>query len=194
MFAVCNILVITLGMAAALPPGLLPGVPPVINLQEYCNFLKIGKAVKCTAEGLTDFAGRVVDDFHQSLLRQHGNSVCTRVGILKRIAYDRNSNRWRVDCPCAVCEPWMRCIANELATPDICWENARVDDWPVDAWQLAKPFMGAGKAATCNTPHTTDPGGVLDVMINCKIFHHLLDIHKVEAVSYHLNTLLAMCR
>ena len=167
------------------PPGLPPPVPPPIlgqfTQQDYYNFLKLGKALKRTAEGLTEFVDNVVQDFHTSLLLQHGSAVCTRRGIQKKIT--KPSNNWSIDCACAVCGPWMRSIAAEQATRQICWENTSVDDWPVDAWQLAKPFMSAGKTTSCNTPQDTDPAGILQVMINCKQFGHRLSIQKVKAVS-----------
>ncbi|KAI0230309.1 hypothetical protein LSAT2_019317, partial [Lamellibrachia satsuma] len=168
------------------PPVAPPPVPsPVIshfNKLEYHNFLKLGKAVKCTAEGLTEFADDVVKHFHTSLLHQHGSAVCTSPGSQKRITFDRRSNSWSINCPCAVCGPWTRSIGAEQATRQICWQNTSVDDWPVDAWQLAKPFMSEGKATSCNSPTDTDPAGILQLLINCKKYGPLLDIQKVKAV------------
>ena len=170
------------------PPVAPPPVPsPVIshfNKLEYHNFLKLGKAVKCTAEGLTEFADDVVKHFHISLLHQHGSAVCTSPGSQKRITFDRRSNSWSINCPCAVCGPWTRSIGAEQATRQICWQNTSVDDWPVDAWQLAKPFMSEGKATSCNSPTDTDPAGILQLLINCKKYGPLLDIQKVKAVSH----------
>ena len=80
----------------------------------------------------------------------------------------------------------MRSIANEFATRQFCWENTNIDDWPVDYWQLAKVYMSEGKAKSCNTPQSTDPAGILQVMINCKLFGPLLDVNYVKAVSGYL--------
>ena len=164
--------------------------PMTHDQEEYYNFLKLGKAVKRTAEGLTGLADHVIREFHTSLLQQHGSAVCTSRGTQKRITFDRRSKSCNINCPCGVCGPWMRSIAAEQATPQtqICWENTNVDNWPEDAWQLAKPFMSAGKAASCNSPTDTDPAGILQLMINCKKYEKLLDIQKVKVVSqYYIN-------
>ena len=175
-------------MTAPPPPAAPPPVPSqVINLfnkLEYHNFLKLGKAVKRTAEGLTEFANDVVKIFHTSLLHQHGSAVCTSPGSQKRITFDRRSNSWSINCSCGVCGPWTRSIGAEHAAGKICWENTSVDDWPVDAWQLAKPFMSEGKATSCNSPTDTDPAGILQLLINCKKYGPLLDVQKVKAVSH----------
>ena len=163
------------------------------NKQEYYNFLKVGKAVKRTAEGLSDFAEDVFKAFHSSLLQQHGSAVCRRQGHGKNITYNRNSQSWRISCRCGVCGNWMSSIAakyvnpNPRHPPQICWENTNVNDWPVatQSWQLAKPFMSAGKASSCNSPADTDPAGILQLLIYFKEFAAQgLDIQKVKDVSH----------
>ena len=171
------------------PPGAPPVPPPVMSLftqPDYYNFLKLGKAIKVTAEGLTDLAVQVMTNFHRTLQGQHGTAVCPRPGR-KRIS--RIRGRWTINCPCGVCDPWMTSIANEFATNQFCWDNADADLWPVDAWQVAKVYMSGGKATSCNTPLDTDPAGILQLMINCGKFQPLLDVQKVKKVSFHFHDL-----
>jgi len=153
---------------------------------DYYNFLKLGKAIKVTATGLTDLAVKVMTTFHSTLQGHHGSAVCPRPGR-KRIS--KNRGCWTINCPCGVCDPWMNSIANEFATSQFCWDNADADLWPVDAWQVAKVYMSGGKATSCNTPQDTDPAGILQLMINCVKFQPLLDVLKVKKVSFHFHDL-----
>ena len=179
-------------MAAAQSPGEPPpevqpsAVIHLFNKPKYYNFLKLGRAVKCTAEGLAGLVDDVVNGFRSSLVNQHTDAVCIRHGMEKVIK--QKNGRWQIDCGCGVCEPWMRSIAAESTTSKICWQNTNVDDWPVDPWQLAKVYMSPGKKDSCNSLQDTDPAGILQVMINCALFGQLLDVQKVKAVSsYHFH-------
>ena len=183
-------------MAEAQSPGTPPpkvhpsAVLPLFNKPNYHNFLKLGRAVMCTAHGLAGLVAYVIDDFHSSLVNQHTSDICIQWGTKKVIKQRKEG--WHIDCGCGVCEPWMRSIAAaESTTPKtkICWQNTNVDDWPVDSWQLAKVFMSPGKKDSCNSLEDTDPAGILQVMINCSHFGQLpdLDLQKVIAVSsYHI--------
>jgi len=163
------------------------------NTQEYYNFLKVGKALKRTAEGLSDYAENVIKTFHTSLLQQHGNAVCSSPGHRKKITYDKTRQSWKINCPSGVCRNWMSSIAAQYANPNprnppwICWENTNVNDWPVatQSWQLAKPFMSEGKASSCNSPADTDPAGIFQLLIYFKEFAAQgLNIQQVKDVSH----------
>ena len=164
--------------------GMAQGVISRFNKQEYYNFLKVGKALKCTAEGLSDYAEKVIKTFHTSLLQQHGKPLCQG----PRIIYDKNSQNWRINCTCGVCKSWWLNIKKQHADPDqICWENTNVKNWPVatQSWQLAKPFMSAGKANSCNSPADTDPAGILQLLIYFKEFAAQgLNVQQVKDVSH----------
>ena len=177
------------------PPGGPPVPSPAMSLftqPDYYNFLKLGKAIKVTATGLTDLADQVMKTYHKSLQGRHGSAVCSRPGgkkISKIKGIKGIKGCWTINCPCGVCDTWMNSIANEFATNQFCWHNADVDFWPVDAWQVAKVYMSGGKATSSNTPQDTDPAGILQLMINCGKFQPFLDIQKVEKVSFHFNDL-----
>ena len=180
-------------MAAAQSPGKPPpevkpsAVIHLFNKPNYHNFLKLGRALMCTAEGLAGLVVDVTNDIHRSLVEQYTTTVCIRRGTKKVITLRKGT--WDIDCGCGVCEPWMRGIAaaeSESTTSKICWQNTNVDEWPVDPWQLAKVFMSPGKKDSCNSLDDTDPAGILQVVINCSHFGQLLGMEKVIAVSsYH---------
>ena len=74
---------------------------------------------------------------------------------------------------CGVCTKrqhgWKKDILKQLnppATP--CMNNVKVEMWETNYWELAKVFMGPGQDTT-TAPSVTDPKGLLQLVINCKL-------------------------
>ena len=150
---------------------------------EYLNWLKAGMALKCCGEGLVDFCSDVITKFHTTLITQHGPSKCHFQYNPKTIKYDKGIKSWKVNCACGVCNAWLQSIASQLATNQYSWKNTDVNEWPLHPWQLAKVFMGPGKDPTSHDPTDTDTAGLLQLILNCKLFAGLLVNATVEAVS-----------
>ena len=81
-------------------------------------------------------------------------------------------------CP----DKWMAAIVPEIHTPQRTWKNSITNEWPSEPWQLAKIFMGPGQDPLNVDPQKTDALGLLQLMINCRKFHSLLDTDKAKEV------------
>ena len=68
----------------------------------------------------------------------------------------------------------------------LCWANANEATWHDKYWEVAKTYMGSGKDESCEGPATTDPIGLLQLIINCNLFDLLItaDRQSVKDVSY----------
>ena len=150
---------------------------------DYLNWLKAGQGLKCCGEGLIDFCTAEINKFHSSLIVEHGNTVCPFPKSSKKITFDKGNKSYKVNCTCGVCDAWLGSIASQLATGQFCWKNTDVQEWPLQSWQMAKVFMGAGKDPSSYNPADTDTAGFLQLILNCRVFAGLLDATKVKLVS-----------
>ena len=171
--------------AAPAPPALPLSVPsPVVgdlNDEDYIRWLKATQALSLTIEVLRQFCDREMKTFHQSLLvRCRGATTCSSSLCI----FDA---RGRLLYGCPVCKRWWTEIqANRtLTTTKLMPINADFRQWPVQHWQVAKVFMGAGQDPSSVNAASTDPSGVIALMRNCKHFVGKVDMAKVDAVSIH---------
>ena len=77
---------------------------------------------------------------------------------------------------CAVCKQrhgrWKKEIPLQLTTKQPmlpCWSNMRENMMEANYWETAKVFMSPGQD-TRTGPSDTDPIGLLQLVINCKLF------------------------
>ena len=143
---------------------------------DYKNWLKVGIALQLTTKAMTPFCKDEIESFHNSLTTSIGSNVChagcITAGIKKK----------KITCGSNVCDKWLAAIVPELATRQYSWDNTTVAQWPVDPWQIGKIFMGPGQDATNTNPFQTDPAGILQLTINCRKFHQLINTDKVKKV------------
>ena len=146
----------------------------------YKNWLKVSMALQLTTKAMTPFCVNVIQSFHTSLKTSIGSSVCT-AGCTNA---DIKKKKKKFTCRSNVCDKWLAVIEAERATGQYSVDNTTVALWPVNPWQIAQYYMGPGQDATNTSPSQTDPGGKLQLAINCKRFHPLINIDKIKVVSY----------
>ena len=143
---------------------------------DYQNWLKVGLALQLTTKALTPFCKDEMVSLHTSLKTSIGSSVtcpgCTIDDLKKR----------NFTCPNNVCHQWFAGIKAQSAEQKFCWKNSKVSWWPDHPWQIAQCHMGLGRDDGNTNPLQTDPEGILQLIINCKHFHSLIDIDKVKEV------------
>ena len=150
---------------------------------KYKNWLKVGMALQLTTKAITPFCKDVIESFHKSLKTSIGSNVCgtgcTNADIKKM----------KITCRSNVCDKWLSAIVPELATSQYSWRNTTVSQWPVAPWQVANIFMGPGQDPTNTNPFKTDPAEILQLAINCKQFHHLINTVQVRKVRTYIGVL-----
>ena len=150
---------------------------PVVNFSgaEYKNWLKVGMALQLTTKAMTQFCVDVIKSFHNSLKTSIGSSVCSAVCSNADIKKKKKA----FTCGSNVCDKWLAAIEAQQATGQYSVDNTTVALWPVHPWQIAQYYMGPGQDATNTSPSQTDSGGKLQLAINCKQFHQLINIDKI---------------
>ena len=155
---------------------------PVVKVNfgsaDYKNWLKVGMALQLTTKAMTPFCVDVIQSFHTSLKTRIGSSVCG-TGCTNE---DIKKKKKKFTCGSNVCDKWLAAIKAQLATGEYSLDNTTVALWPVHPWQIAQYYMGPGQDATNTVPSNTDPSGMLQLVINCKQFHQLINIDKIKAV------------
>ena len=77
--------------------------------------------------------------------------------------------------PCTVCsdrrQVWKKEVLSQL-TPHSrpCWKNTDVARCEADPWEIAKVYMGRGDDESRTSAATTDPVGLLQLVLNCRLF------------------------
>ena len=168
-------------------------VPNRFKDKYYLNWIKLGQALKCVAEGLTPFCEKVIDKVHVSLIEKFGQKTCNTGCIVQKVAKQGSDEgkqdaknapaddtpqtlgtgekkRWSIECPCNICNRWLDGIIAELGEEKCSWKHTDVKKWPKQSWQLAKIFMGSGKPPANHAPAKTDAVALLQLIINCKAF------------------------
>ena len=147
---------------------------------DYKNYLKVGMALQLTTKAMTPFCVDVIQSFHTSLKTSIGSSVCSAgctnadIKMMKKKKFTCGSN---------VCDKWLAAIEAQQATRQYSVHNTTVALWPVHPWQIAQYYMGPGQDATNTSPTQTDPGGILQVTVNCQKFQSLISTTKVKEVT-----------
>jgi len=77
--------------------------------------------------------------------------------------------------PCTVCsfrrDEWKKDVFSQLTLhPRGCRKNIDVVRCEADPWEIAKVFMGRGDDEGRTSAATTDPIGLLQLVLNCQLF------------------------
>jgi len=149
-----------------------------------------------TAKALTPFCVDEMESFHTTLTTSIGGNVC-HAGCTSD-----DLKKKKFTCPRNICHTWLAGIKAQSATRQFSLENTTVRLWPVEPWQIAKCYMGPGQDATNSDPLQTDPGGKLQLIINCKRFHPpqsyltpfiYINVNKVKEVITGFDTEVFIC-
>ena len=166
--------------------------------EQYSNWNKVGQALSLVADGLRPFCERVIREFHDSLKENLGDKQCTAKCHAKdikvrtsdddddHVEHDTGTKaRWYIDCPDGICNKWLDGIYAGLCEGDqYSWKNTKVKMWPKQPWQLAKIFMGRGQQPSSYNPDKTDVLGLLQLIINCKLFSDCVDRQAAAKVIF----------
>ena len=147
---------------------------------DYKNWLKVGVALQLTTKAMIPFCEDVIGSFHTSLKTSIGSSVCsagcTNVDI-------KMMKKKKFTCGSNVCDKWLAAVEAQQASRQCSLDNTTVALWPVHPWQIAQYYMGPGQGVTNTSPTQTDPGGILQLAINCKKFRPFINTTKVKEVT-----------
>ena len=155
-----------------------------MNSPDYINWLKAARALHCTVEVLRPFCETTMNTFHQSLVRLHGSTRCSGPCTSANIVFDPVRHNWSVACPSNVCSQWLSSIVTERAWPGVrlTFEKSNIEEWPVEAWQIAKVYMAQGQDPATTSSSHTDASGLLQLITNCRQFKASLR-KKADKVS-----------
>ena len=163
--------------------------PLVGDLQdpEYVNWLKSNRALHRTIDVLRNVCWAEMQTFHQSLLRKHGSTPCSKPCTHSDIITTHGRRRgWSIPCPSTpkVCSQWLVDIVREKLRQStrLHWENSDLSQWQTEPWQIAKIFMERQERA-CISRADTDAAGILQLLMNCKLFKTKITSTKLDAVS-----------
>ena len=165
-------------MAAAVATSLVGD----LHDPEYVNWLKSNRALHCTIDVLRDVCLTEIKKFHTSLLSKHGRTPCSTICTHKDVTYHRWANDWSI--PCHVCSQWLVDIVREKfkKSTTLFWQNSDFSQWQTEPWQIAKMFMERQDTA-CVSPADTDTAGILQFLMNCKLFKKMVTWKKLDSVS-----------
>ena len=154
---------------------------------EYVNWLKANRALHRTIDLLRNVCWAEMQTFHQLLLGKHGSTPCTKPCTHSDIITTHGRGRgWSIPCPSTpkVCSEWLKDIVNERLKQStrLHWENSDFRQWQTEPWQIAKIFMERQERA-CIRPADTDAAGILQLLMNCKLFKNKMTSNKLDAVS-----------
>lgn len=64
------------------------------------------------------------------------------------------------------------------------WKNTQIQRWSVDAWEIAKVYMGNGQDKDNNGPQRSDTSAILQLLTNCKRYRKYISCEDVKKVRY----------
>ena len=167
-------------MATAAPAAVIGQ----LNSPAYINWVKAARALHCTVEVLRLVCDVKMNTFHQSLVGLHGSTRCSGPCTSGNIVFDPVRHHWSVVCPSNVCSQWLTSIVSGRAWPQVrlTFANSNIEDWPVEAWQIAKVYMAQGQDTAATSSSDTDASGLLQLITNCGQFGSSLR-KKADKVS-----------
>ena len=193
---VCSVLMLSLveitdvtAMATAPPAAAASAAAGTVvgdlNDPEYVNWYKTNRALNLTIDALRPVCLSEIISFHNTLVRMHTTSPCGKSCTHKDIKSHSKWGSWSITCPNKVCCQWLPDIVRARMTKStrLNWENSDFSQWQTQPWQLAKIFMDSGQDIASISPVGTDAAGIVQLLLNCKIFKNIMDTTKVDAVS-----------
>jgi len=157
-----------------------------LNDKDYLHWLKATQALTLTVTVLRNFCDTQMQILHGQLVGQCGNTQCT--GSCS--AQDVTRQLTIPTCHTGVCSTWLSAIKQERAQSNtrLIVQNADINQWPIEYWQVAKLFMNPGQDQASALSSDTDASGILNLIQNCKHFANIIDLAKTDAVSITLVT------
>ena len=125
---------------------------------DFINWMRVAKALWLTAEAMTPLCKDRLTSYH-NLLKKYG--VCSS-GCTNQDIKDKKH--------CRVCINWLADIKGQKVTKQFSLKNTTATLWPQHPWQIAQCYMAEGQDDANTDPHKTDPGGILQLVINCDLF------------------------
>lgn len=150
----------------------------------YKNYLKVIEALNYLRDGLGPFSEHVMLDFQSEILIKHNVeprecTTCSSKHIKKGKPQLECSNN---------CNKLLKDILNEHKSVKnpmaVYWENSQIHKWSVDAWEIAKLYMGRGQSEDNNGPRTSDSAAILQLLSNCKRYQIFIPCGEVDKVRY----------
>jgi len=85
--------------------------------------------------------------------------------------------------PCTVCsdrrQVWKKDVLSQLAAQARpCWKNTDMAKYEADPWEIAKLCMGRGDDEGRTSAVTTDPIGLLQLVLNCRLFDNYVSARQ----------------
>ena len=85
--------------------------------------------------------------------------------------------------PCTVCsdrrQVWKKDVLSQLAAQARpCWKNTDMAKYEADPWEIAKLCMGRGDDEGRTSAVTTDPIGLLQLVLNCRLFDNYVSVRQ----------------
>ena len=154
-----------------------------LNDPDYLNWLKSNRALHCTIDVLRNVCSAEMQRFHLLLVGKHTATVCKKPCTHTDIITHGRVG-WSIRCPNNVCSKWLIEIVRERyhKSTTLKWQNSDFRQWQTQPWQIAKVYMERQDPAWIN-PTDTDAAGVLQLLMNCRLFKNKMDWKKVDAVS-----------
>src|SRR6218665_2454570 len=138
--------------------------------EDYKNYLKVIEALLYLRDGLGPFSELVISDFQSEILTKHNISPkeCTRA-----TCKGKHVKNGMLQTECSdICSVLLKEILNAHISPksQIYWENSEIRKWSVDAWEIAKVYMGRGQKKDNNAPQKSDSAAIIQLLAKCKRF------------------------
>ena len=148
------------------------GIIGQLNNTMYINWLKAARALHCTVDVLRVYCAAEMNTFHRSLVNTLGGTQCSGPCPRSRIVYDRRRSNWSIACPSNVCSQWLSAIVAARAwyRVSLTFKNSNIEEWPIEAWQVAKTYMSPGQDPTVTSSADSDASGILQLITNCRHF------------------------
>ena len=153
---------------------------------EYINWVKDSLCLGYAKDGLETFANQSSTRLHQHVTNKLGNNPSANALCNKaRVIYNKTAKKWGMSC-CINCGQYVDELvkfAGFNPTQDN-WNNASVQLWPQEPWEMAKVYMNANQKGAHKTPKDTDLSGVLNFIDHCMIARgDIIDVQNIQKVK-----------
>ena len=160
---------------------------------EYTNWVKTSLCLGYAKDGLETFANQSSTRLHQVVTNKLGNNPSANALCNKaRVIYNKSAKKWGMSC-CNNCGQYV----DELVNMKVAgfkptqnnWNNASVQLWPQEPWEMAKVYMNTGQKGAHKTPKDTDLSGVLNFIDHCMMARgDIIDVQNIPKVQQRAST------
>lgn len=152
--------------------------------ENYKNYLKVIEALLYLRDGLGPFSKHIISEFQSEMLTNHniGRKECKR-----NTCTAKNVKKGKLQCS-DICSKLLVDILNAhkscKSPQNVYWDNSEIRKWPVDAWEIAKVYMGRGQKGDNNGPQKSDSAAILQLLTNCRRYWIYAPSGEVDKVRY----------